>query len=145
MPGIFHQAGCCCGGCPCLGDEPALTVEFTGSCTDEGWFALVDYWEVDYGFRPMWGRPWCEIQWSTHEPGSGWCYLLHDYVTDKWFAYISVDDTAMFGPSAGGEGDPIWGQDVTGLVDCVDGQITGAFDLDGVWDFEGCTASCVIG
>ena len=149
-PAFGAPDDCLCCRCPCVMEEPGLTVERSGDCDDdaEAWFDQIDYWEASHGFgdegTAPW--PWCEIQWTGYQSGDppapiAWCYLFHNRQTGEWFSFIDIP------PGVGGfgwAGGP-YGTNVTGQVACEGGQIVGAFDLAGENGYEGCTASCVIG
>lgn len=168
MPGIYHHAGCCCHGpCPCLGDEPTLTVERVGTCPDGDdlgglWFDQIDYWEVwlPFGNPGDLLYPWCELTWIGYQGGDppvpiGWLHLAYNRQTSHWCAWLDVPGAGTAGMDAdtctGGWGaSPCTSTDVSGLVECDAEAITGTFDLAGDADcgaggLEGCTFSCVIG
>jgi len=161
MPGIFHQAGCCCG-CPCLGATPGLTVSVVGGgdpvCGLANWpFSDLGPWSPLAGFSSL-GDDWCSMVWQSWDNGgegayAAWLGLYYRRSTEKWCSWMDVFICGHAGTDADTcecpEGAPVGicpSTDVTGLVSCDSGDISGVFELagDAGNPFEGYSFQCVI-
>ena len=162
MGGIWHQAGCCCGGVPCTdctGEQPDLVATVAGGPCDAdcqgaaGTYVFSEYFE-DPHYDPDYRC--CVWVWRDG-PHSIW--LVYDEEGKRWYALAAAGlfGTEWFGGSVSlghceNPGGPFYLQwkEVTGLVFCnkTTGKLVGEFSLDGRdahVDCTGCALEVTLG
>ena len=173
MPGIWHQAGCCCGPCgPCSVDQPALEATIGGACDPSCADAAGTHaWALFDGDSPE-GSLCCAWTWASEEVEDwkrGQVTVLYSGTNKHWYAVArwhfgllewfggGVEPPLCsewgFGPNKVPVNPDCW-KDITGLISCntETGLLSGAFTLDGRdlgyeddYDCTGCTMEVTLG
>lgn len=90
MAGVWHQAGCCCGYCPCWIDQASVSVEITGEA-DLKALAISEYggtWEFLSKYIVS---EKCYWEWQDPErSGTADGQVYYDPLTTTWLAYIDA-------------------------------------------------------
>ena len=159
MPGIFHQAGCCCAKpcTDCAGDpadplvnpQPDVEISVTGICDDECFDLAGTYQYYEY----LIASSYCEWFWGIVGVGGRGLPIFYFPSNGKWYSRLyDLHDYIIFGGSDTAPNGWTKCKDVTGLVSCnkTTGKLSGAFDLDGLLsaggeDCRGCTAHVTLG
>ena len=174
MPGIYHQAGCCCSD-PCtdcghdyclygtgsVANYPDCSTGASGVCSfcndvqgtyeasNRGSFSNEDdYCEWESDCDGVGGPTLSVVYWKSTKT---WYAIVHDYDNKAW---VQANGKLFFGDIAqtGGPAYVKYYKDVTGDVSCdADGpELTGAFSLAGApcdspgLSCEGCTLTVTL-
>ena len=146
MPGIWHH-GCCCG-CPCMGDQPNVTVTTSGTCD-----SYCQQLEGEYVFGLNYsGDGYCFYRWHQ-SGGQGELYMVYCKETDEWWGrivgFISNWHCADFGVVADSQEPPCYPLSpikyalLETSLTCEEGVWTGEIDLPGSDELDpGCISDC---
>ncbi len=135
MPGIFHQAGCCCGPCvDCAGysQQNNAVVSISGSCGGGNCNAGGSYTPIIFGES----SDWCSWKWRLGAPTwTQYLHVVYDKILARWLSriYYRSDNYVFYGGSITFNSIPNF-LDVSGLVSCDKNtsKLTGTFSLPGL-------------
>lgn len=147
MPGIFHQAGCCCGGgepCTDCGYNqptiPAGNISVSGTCSGSTCHTADDH---DYSFLTFNAD---ECRWSWENNSDSWgLEIIYHCDEDRWEAALWY-----WTPPLNWNGSDFYGGNVSGIT-CNPNthHLEGTFSLDGQLsehgqDCRGCTVTITL-